>query len=76
MYDFNKRTLYHWALGDRIVPVKGMHENFELINLDIPQENRCQIERFIEVFPYHEETEIEAKAEISQEDKEKSASNS
>lgn len=52
IYDFNKRTLCHWSIGDRIIPVQGIQNNFELINLDIPYENRCQIERFIEVIPY------------------------
>jgi hypothetical protein len=52
IYDFNKRTLCHWSFGDRIIPVQGSQNNFELINLDIPYENRCQIERFVEVIPY------------------------
>lgn len=51
VYDFNKRTLYHWELSDRIIPVKGVHNNFELINIDVPFENRSQIERCIEVLP-------------------------
>lgn len=51
LYDFNKRTLVYWAAGDRILAVKGVQNNFELINLDIPYENRCQIERFMEVCP-------------------------
>lgn len=51
LYDFNKRTLRHWALGDRIVPVRGLRENFQLINLDIPHDTRTEIERFIEVLP-------------------------
>ena len=59
LYDFNKRTLYHWAIGDRIIPVKGINYNFELINLDIPPENRSQIERFIEVEPFIAESLIE-----------------
>lgn len=52
VFDFNKRTLHHWAQDDRVVPVKGIGNNFELINLDIPYDNRSQIERIIEVFPY------------------------
>lgn len=52
LYDFNKRTLFHWAIGDRIICVKGIHNNFEIINIDIPHENRCQIERSIEVLPF------------------------
>ena len=51
LYDFNKRTLRHWALEDRIIPVRGAGENFQLINIDIPYDNRGQIERFIEVLP-------------------------
>lgn len=51
LYDFNKRTLFHWAVGDRVLAVKGVQNNFELINLDIPYENRAQIERFMEVAP-------------------------
>lgn len=51
VYDFNKRTLYHWELSDRIIPVQGVHNNFELINIDVPFENRSQIERCIEVLP-------------------------
>jgi len=51
LYDFNIRTLHHWSSGDRIIAVKGIQDNFELINLDIPHENRCQIERFMEVTP-------------------------
>jgi len=51
LYDFNKRTLRHWALDDRIIPVRGAGENFQLINIDIPYDNRAQIERFIEVAP-------------------------
>lgn len=51
VYDFNKRTLYHWAKEDRIIPVKGIHNNYELINIDVPFENRGQIERCIEVLP-------------------------
>ncbi|NGX37429.1 MAG: hypothetical protein K1000chlam2_00585 [Chlamydiae bacterium] len=52
LYDFNLRTLHHWTLGDRIIPVKGSQGNFELINLDIPFESRSCIERYIEVFPH------------------------
>ncbi|MDN3505754.1 MAG: hypothetical protein P0S96_00805 [Simkaniaceae bacterium] len=51
LYDFNIRTLHHWTTGDRIIAVKGIQDNFELINLDIPHENRGQIERFMEVTP-------------------------
>ena len=51
IYDFNKRTLYHWSIDDRIIPVKGVHENYELVNIDVPYENRSQIERCIEVLP-------------------------
>lgn len=51
LYDFNIRTLHHWTPGDRIIAVKGIQDNFELINLDIPHENRGQIERFMEVTP-------------------------
>lgn len=51
IYDFNKRTLHHWALADRIIPVKGIHDNYELINIDLPYENRGQIERYVEVVP-------------------------
>jgi len=49
---YNKRTLTQWAQGDRIIPVKGSHDSYQLINLDIPYENRSHIERHIEVFPY------------------------
>jgi len=52
VFDFNKRTLHHWAQEDRIVPVKGISNNYELINLDVPFDNRSQIERVVEVFPY------------------------
>lgn len=52
LYDFNKRTLHHWSAGDRIVAVKGIQGNYELLNLDIPHENRCQIERLMEVTPF------------------------
>jgi len=52
VYDFNKRTLCHWAVGDRIICVQGIHDDFELINLDIPCENRCQIERNMQVAFY------------------------
>lgn len=51
VYDFNKRTLFHWAKGDRIIVVRGIQNNYELINLDIPHENRAQIERTMEVAP-------------------------
>ncbi|NGX38835.1 MAG: hypothetical protein KR126chlam1_00150 [Chlamydiae bacterium] len=49
IYEFNHRTLYHWSEGDRIVAVRGMQENYELINLDIPFANRSEIERCIQV---------------------------
>ena len=52
IYDFNLRTLHYWAIGDRIIPVKGSQGNFALINLAIPFETRCYIERYIEVLPY------------------------
>ncbi len=48
---FNKRTLYHWTAGDRVIPVRGPYENYQLINLDIPFENQAQIERHVEVSP-------------------------
>lgn len=53
-FDFNKKTLLHWIPGDRIIAVKGVKNNYELINIDIPydESNRCQIERFMEVAPY------------------------
>ncbi len=54
LHSFNKRTLHHWAEEDQIIPVKGTHGNYELINLDIPYENRSQIERCIEVVPHKE----------------------
>ncbi len=59
VFDFNKRTLHHWAQEDRIVPVKGANNNYELINLDVPFDNRCQIERFVEVLPYALEEDSE-----------------
>ena len=49
LYDFHKRNLVYWNIGDRIIPVKGPNDSYELINLDIPYENRSQIERSIEV---------------------------
>lgn len=49
VYDFNKRTLVHWSVGDRIIPVVGEADNQELINLDIPFDNRCQVERSIQI---------------------------
>jgi len=52
LYDFNKRTLHHWEPGDRIITVLGLQNNFELINLDIPYENRGKIERVMEVIAY------------------------
>jgi len=55
VFDFNKRTLHHWAQDDRIVPVKGANNNYELINLDVPFDNRSQIERFVEVLPLEPE---------------------
>lgn len=51
VYEFNRRTLRNWELGDRIIPVKGVKENFQLINIDIPYDNQIQIERYIEVEP-------------------------
>lgn len=58
LYDFNKRTLHHWSHGDRIIAVKGIQNNYELINLDIPHENRCQIERFMEVTPFDQDIPV------------------
>ncbi|MBS0629244.1 MAG: hypothetical protein JSS30_03350 [Verrucomicrobia bacterium] len=52
LFDFNKRTLHHWAKDDRVIPVKGANNNYELINLDVPFDNRSQIERFVVVLPY------------------------
>lgn len=49
MYDFNQRTLRHWSIGDRIIPVRGIHESLELISLDIPHGNCCQVERNIQI---------------------------
>jgi len=51
LYDFNLRALHYWTRGDRIIAVEGVQKNFELINLDIPYENACQIERFVHVAP-------------------------
>lgn len=62
LFDFNKRTLHHWATGDRIIPVEGEHGNFELINLDIPHQNRAQIERNIQVGPLAPPEEMYARA--------------
>jgi len=72
LYDFNKRTLFHWSVNDRVIPVKGMHDYFQLINLDIPHENRCLIERNVQVaqltsssedqFPMQEKTLLAEKA--------------
>lgn len=52
LYDFNIRTLVHWAIGDRIIAVRGASTNFELINLDIPYEKRNPIERNVQVTRY------------------------
>ena len=51
IFDFNQRTLLEWTREDRVVPVKGETNNFELINLDIPFESRCQAERSMQVQP-------------------------
>ena len=48
-YDFNKRTLHYWRVGQRIIPVRGVHDTLELISLDIPHGNPCQIERSIPI---------------------------
>lgn len=49
VFDFNQRTLHHWSYGDRIIPVQEENGVFELINLDIPHENRTKIERSVQV---------------------------
>lgn len=49
LYEFNLRTTYHWSRGDRMITTKGTRQNYELINLDIPFENRLSIERSIQV---------------------------
>lgn len=54
LFEFNRRTLRHWSIGDRIIPVRGEIENFQLINIDIPFDNRAKIERYIEVLPKSE----------------------
>jgi hypothetical protein len=51
LFEFNRRTLRHWSIGDRIIPVRGEIENFQLIDIDIPFDNRAKIERYIEVLP-------------------------
>lgn len=58
LYDFNKRTLLHWSKGDRIITVRGIQNNYELINLDIPHENRSQIERVMEVAPFDPDVKL------------------
>jgi len=73
-FDFNKRTLNYWSVGDRIIPVRGIHRNLELINLDIPYENKAQVERSIQTTqlfslepispPIEEETNLSIKEEI------------
>lgn len=50
IFGFNVRTLHYWSLGDRVIPVRGLNGEYELINLDIPHENRGQIERTIQVY--------------------------
>jgi len=49
VYDFDLRSLTQWAIGDRVIPMKGFQETFELINLDIPFENHRFVERNIQV---------------------------
>lgn len=58
IFEFNRRTLRYWQIGDRIIPVLGEVENFQLINMDVPFDNRSQIERYIEVFPKSEECQV------------------
>jgi len=49
IYAFNQKALCEWTQGDRVVPVKGFQHTYDLINLDIPYENRCMIERSVQV---------------------------
>lgn len=49
IYAFNQKALCEWTPGDRVIAVKGYQHTFDLINLDIPYENRCMIERSIQV---------------------------
>lgn len=48
LYDFNLRELSRWALGDRVIPVSGIKDNFELINIDIPHQNNSQMNRHLQ----------------------------
>lgn len=49
VYDFSRKSFLHWQEGDRVIPVKGNLENFELINLNIPYDSRPFIERALQV---------------------------